>query len=213
VRVIVKPRPRISTEARVLLGIALVLAAAVGVSLWAPSATNAPTTQAPADPLAERAVPGPIEPAARASNAVVASTPPSIASINTLRERASPTGDPDDLATHFRSGDAVPDTANLIKALNDAGIREGIAAFNPPGTRPPLAGLAVPPDFALPPGYVRHHQSHDDGTPIEPILMFSPDFVLRDAQGRVIPLPADRVVPPGMAPPGLPIRWVQPGKP
>ena len=124
-----------------------------------------------------------------------------------------PSGDPPDLASYFRPGDAVPETANLIEALRDAGVREGIAAFNPPGTSPPLAGLAVPDGFELPSGFVRHHQSMDDGTLIEPILMFSPDLVLRDAQGRVIPLPENLVVPPGMAPPGLPLRWVQPGKP
>ena len=120
--------------------------------------------------------------------------------------------DPNDLASYFRPGDPVPSTANLIKAMNEAGIRTGIAAFNPPGTSPPLEGLAVPADFELPPGYVRHHQATDEGGTIEPILMFSPDLVLRDAQGRPIALPANRVVPPELAPPGLPLRWVRPGK-
>ena len=125
----------------------------------------------------------------------------------------APQGDPNDLASYFRPGDPVPSTANLIKAMNEAGLRTGIAAFNPPGTSPPLEGLAVPADFELPPGYVRHHQATDEGEAIEPILMFSPDLVLRDAQGRPIALPANRVVPPELAPPGLPLRWVRPGKP
>jgi hypothetical protein len=114
-----------------------------------------------------------------------------------------------DIATRFRPGDEAPSAAELIQALRDAGETGGIAAFNPPGTSPPLTGLAVPPDFPLPPGYVRHHQWTDEGEPVEAILMFAPDFVLRDAEGREIALPENRVVPPELAPPGLPIRPVE----
>jgi hypothetical protein len=115
-------------------------------------------------------------------------------------------GDPNDLASHFAPGDPVPTAAEVIQALNDAGDHTGIGAFNPPGTSPPLRGLAVPEAFVLPPGYVRHHQVTDQGEPLEPILMFSPDHVLRDAAGRPIALPDDLVVPPELAPPGLPLR-------
>lgn len=121
--------------------------------------------------------------------------------------RANP-ADPTDLANHFQPGDPEPTGAELIEALHAAGVRTGIGAFNPPGTSPPLAGLAVPEGFVLPPGYVRHHQVTDQGVPLEPILMFSPDFRLYDAQGRPVPLPADRVVPPEYAPPGMPLRRV-----
>jgi hypothetical protein len=114
-----------------------------------------------------------------------------------------------DIATRFRPGDEAPSAAELIQALRDAGETGGIAAFNPPGTSPPLTGLAVPADFPLPPGYVRHHQWTDEGEPVEAILMFAPDFVLRDAEGREVPLPENRVVPPELAPPGLPIRPVE----
>lgn len=96
-----------------------------------------------------------------------------------------------------------------IQALHDAGIYEGLGAFNPPGTSPPLEGVAVPPDFELPEGYVRHFQSTDDGQPIEPILMYHPDFDLIDANGNRVPMPADRVVPPEHVPPGMPVRQVQ----
>lgn len=122
---------------------------------------------------------------------------------------ARPSAEDNDIARHFRPGDEAPTAAELIQALRDAGETGGIAAFNPPGTSPPLAGLAVPPDFPLPPGYVRHHQFTDDGEPIEPILMFAPDFVLRDADGKPIPLPENRVVPPELAPPGLPLRPIE----
>lgn len=119
------------------------------------------------------------------------------------------TGDANDIATYVSPNDPEPTAAELIKALRDSGDHGGIAAFNPPGTSPPLQGLAVPEDFVLPDGYVRHHQVTDQGEPIEAILMFSPDYVFRDAAGNVIPLPEDRVVPPEMAPPGLPIRPIE----
>jgi len=64
----------------------------------------------------------------------------------------------------------------------------------------------VPEDYELPEGYVRHYQSTDDGVAIEPILMFAPDFTLHDAGGRPIAMPENRVVPPELAPPGLPPR-------
>jgi hypothetical protein len=119
------------------------------------------------------------------------------------------TGDANDIATYVSPTDPEPTAAELIQALRDSGDHGGIAAFNPPGTSPPLQGLAVPEDFALPDGYVRHHQVTDDGEPIEAILMFSPDYVFRDATGAVIPIPEDRVVPPDMAPPGLPLRQIE----
>jgi hypothetical protein len=85
----------------------------------------------------------------------------------------------------------------------------GIALFPPPGTNPPKSGIIVPEDFELPPGYVRHYQVTDDGKPLPPILMFHPDAELYDAEGRRIPLPEDLVVPPALAPPGLPVEILQ----
>ncbi|GAB2499400.1 hypothetical protein [Arenimonas alkanexedens] len=120
-----------------------------------------------------------------------------------------PSNDPNDIASYFRPGDPEPTGAELIGALHDVGIRTGIGAFNPPGTSPPLEGLAVPEDYPLPDGYVRHHQFSDEGVAIEPILMFAPDFVLYDANGRPIAMPTDRVVPPELAPPDLPVRRVR----
>jgi hypothetical protein len=81
--------------------------------------------------------------------------------------------------------------------------RTGIAAFPPPGTDPAKPGIMVPDDYELPPGYVRHYQTTDDGQQLPAILMFHPDFQPVDDRGRPIPLPEDRVVPPEMAPPGL----------
>lgn len=129
-----------------------------------------------------------------------------IAEVSDPTDFTEPSRDPDDLAAYFQPGDAEPTMAELIEALNDAGVHEGIAAFNPPGTSPVLRGIAVPPEFVLPPGYVRHHQVTDQGEDIEPILMFAPDVQFFDEDGRPIAIPEDRVVPPELVPPGLPIR-------
>jgi hypothetical protein len=96
----------------------------------------------------------------------------------------------------------------VIERLHERGVYSGLGAFSPPGTRPPLVGLAVPEDFVLPDGYVRHHQATDDGQRIEAVLMFAPDFQLFDADHQPIAMPQDRVVPPELAPPGLPIRRI-----
>jgi hypothetical protein len=116
-----------------------------------------------------------------------------------------PSQNPDDVARYVSPRDPVPTMAEVIAALHNAGIHEGLGAFNPPGTSPPLQGLIVPEDFDLPEGYVRHHQVTDEGEPIDPILMFSPDFEFFDASGKPISIPPDRVVPPELAPPGMPI--------
>ncbi len=86
---------------------------------------------------------------------------------------------------------------------------EGIAVFPPPGTKPIKRGILVPEDFELPPGYVRHYQATDDGQRVPAILMFHPDYHPVDERGAPIPLPADRVVPPEMAPPGMPVEMLQ----
>jgi hypothetical protein len=93
-----------------------------------------------------------------------------------------------------------------IEALRESGSKEGLAVFNPPGTDPIKRGLVVPEEYDLPEGYIRHNQVTDLGEPLEPILMFSPDFEFLDAAGNPVPLPKDRIVPPDMAPPGFPIR-------
>ncbi len=115
----------------------------------------------------------------------------------------------DDLASVIGPGTPVPTMGDVIEGLHQAGIRTGLGAFNPPGTSPPLVGLAVPEDFVLPEGYVRHHQATDDGQAIEAILMYSPDFEFLDAAGQAIDIPADRVVRVAQAPAGLPIRQVR----
>lgn len=90
--------------------------------------------------------------------------------------------------------------------LNAPGENAGMAAFPPPGSKPIKRGIVVPDDFELPEGYVRHYQTTDDGRRLPPILMFHPDFAGRDANGNPAVAPEDRIVPPELAPPGLPHR-------
>lgn len=105
------------------------------------------------------------------------------------------------------------DAAPVIEALRAAGVEEGIAVFPPPGTNPPKEGVIVPEGVEIPEGYVRHHQSTDDGEPLEPILMFHPDYDFTDEHGQPIAIPPDLVVPPELVPPGIPIRMLEiPGR-
>lgn len=67
----------------------------------------------------------------------------------------------------------------------------------------------MPEGFELPPGYVRHYQTTDDGRQLPAILMFHPDYEFVDERGAPVPLPEDRIVPPELAPPGLPIQMLE----
>ena len=140
----------------------------------------------------------PVQPAAALVQAVPTSPP------------QAPQGDADptrDLSHYVMRGEK-PTMPEVIERLHQANVHTGLGAFSPPGTRPPMIGLAVPEDFVLPPGYVRHHQATDDGQRIEAILMFAPDVQLFDAEKKPIEIPKNRVVPPELAPPGLPLRRI-----
>jgi hypothetical protein len=152
------------------------------------------------------------QPATAAASPAPATAAVTAAAPATVRQAPAPTpeGDADptrDLRHYVMRGEK-PTMGEVIKRLHENGVHTGLGAFNPPGTNPPKVGLAVPKDFVPPPGYVRHHQTTDDGQSIEPILMFAPDFQLYDASNRPIAMPKDRVVPPELAPPGLPIRRI-----
>lgn len=191
---------------------AYLLAAVVvagGVAYWLTSPSDT-------EPAAPRPVP-PVQvatnDAARNEAAPAASAPTPASAPSLPAPTAAPARDPNDdqtpdLTAYLNPGEK-PTMNEVIDRLRRAGVTTGVAAFNPPGTKPPLIGLAVPEDFALPPGYVRHHQNTDDGQDIEPILMYAPDhprFV--DAARQPIGTTRDRVVPPEQAPPGLPLRRV-----
>jgi len=125
-----------------------------------------------------------------------------------LVARPAQAHDSNDLSNYVVPGQ-TPKMQEVIERLHDAGVHSGLGAFNPPGTSPPMIGLAVPENYVLPEGYVRHFQATDDGQRIEPILMYSPDFNFFDSAGRQIVIPENRVVPDNMAPPGLVIRPIK----
>jgi hypothetical protein len=103
-------------------------------------------------------------------------------------------------------GEAEIDAGDYIAALRAEGETGGLAAFNPPGTRPPQSGVVVPDDYELPEGYARHYQATDGGTQLRPVLTLSPNYELVDGDGKNIPLGMDRIVPPELAPPDLPVE-------
>ncbi|XLZ71306.1 hypothetical protein ABT364_04890 [Massilia sp. SR12] len=161
------------------------------------------------------------EPAPQAAPVTVARAPAPLAAAPGAATASAPTGgspaaappaegdaDPTRDLSHYVMRGEKPTMAQVIKRLHEHGVHTGLGAFNPPGTSPPLVGLAVPKDFPLPEGYVRHHQVTDDGQVIEPILMFAPGFQLYDGARQAIAMPPDRVVPPELAPPGLPLRRI-----
>ena len=98
---------------------------------------------------------------------------------------------------------------DVTEGLRATGGNEGIGVYPPKGTNPPKPGIIVPEDFKLPEGYVRYHQVTDDGQRLPPILMFSPDYDFVDADGKPIVLPESGIVPPEMAPAGLPTRMLE----
>lgn len=189
------------------IAVALLLAIAAGVALamlWMPA--RPPAGQAPREAAA---VPVPV-PAT-----VPAPMPAKPAPAARAQAKPDPEGDADptpDLRNYVARGEN-PTMAQVIERLHERGIHSGLGAFSPPGTSPPLVGLAVPENFALPKGYVRHHQATDDGQRIEAILMFAPGFELLDGAGKPVEMPKDLVVPPELAPPGLPIRRIVIPKP
>jgi hypothetical protein len=71
-------------------------------------------------------------------------------------------------------------------------------------------GLIVPDGYTLPPGYARLAQTNDEGEPLPPILVFQQDWHPVDGNGRAIPIGEDRIVPPELAPAGMPLQMLEP---
>ena len=193
------------------LVIALGLVAGVLAAWW--PATSAPPPATAAAPFASAASSSMQVALAPTASGPARATPahdtpaPASAPARIPRVRPPGTDQSPDITDYINDGEK-PTIKEVIARLHAAGVHTGLGAFNPPGTRPPLVGLAVPEDFALPPGYVRHYQATDDGQRIEPILMFAPDYQPTTPDGRPVAMPKDRVVPPELAPPGLPIRRI-----
>jgi len=101
------------------------------------------------------------------------------------------------------------DAGEYIAWLRAQGDTDGLAAFPPPGTRPPRPGVIVPDDYDLPPGFARHYQSTDDGRQLPPVLVVAPEYDLIGEDGTPIDLGDDRIVPPELAPQDLPVRMLE----
>jgi hypothetical protein len=194
------------------LAIAFALVAGALAGAWSSMASSSAASDAASAPAAAASAP-PLQLAEAAASV------PALARVTPAGAAAAPASpqiprhrDPDgdqtpDIADYINAGEN-PTMNEVLDRLHQAGVHTGLGAFNPPGTKPPLIGLAVPEDFALPPGYVRHYQATDDGQRIEPILMFAPDYQATGPDGRPVAMPANRVVPPELAPPGLPLRRI-----
>jgi hypothetical protein len=148
--------------------------------------------------------PEPAAPDVAAPRAATAATQARVPRAHPVRRRASsPAAAPLEAAP-------APSAPELPAFSDEPGDGpSGIAVFPPPGTVPVKRGILVPEDFELPEGYVRHYQSTDDGQSLPAILMFHPDYEWLDANGDAIALPQDLVVPPELAPPGLPIVMLE----
>ncbi len=174
------------------------------VATPAPAAASAMTSSLPTPASA----PARAEAATPTVAAVAAPAGPAPAAAQTIVRTRNPDDDTTpDLADYVNQGER-PTMVEVIQRLQQAGVQGGLAAFPAPGTRPPLIGLAVPADYVLPDGYVRHHQTTDDGQSIEAILMFAPDRQFLDAAGQPVSIPEHRVVPPELAPPGFSQRFI-----
>jgi len=163
-------------------------------------------------PMARSSAPVPSEAAPPPEQVATAASAPAAAAMPSVPSPVSPAREADgdltpDLRSYLNPGEQ-PTMKDVLDRLHAAGVHTGIGAFSPPDTRPNLVGLAVPADYVLPDGYVRHFQTTDDGQDIEPVLMYAPDRQVLDAAGQPIAIPADRVVRPEQAPPGLPLRRV-----
>jgi hypothetical protein len=203
------------------VALAALAAAALGitavVALRRESPAPAPPRVATPPPVERRVEARPVAPLAQAALEQLAAARRERAAAERAQERA-PEAETEAARTagaEAREEQRIERLAReVIDALIASGETEGLAAFPPPGTFPPLTGLVVPEDFELPEGYVRHYQTTDDGRQLEPILMFSPHHQFVDARGEPVTLPESLVVPPEMAPAGMPQRVLElPGDP
>ena len=100
------------------------------------------------------------------------------------------------------------EAADMAQDSEPSGPAEGINLYRP-GTKKLKQGIIVPEGFELPPGYLRHYQSTDNGEGVKPILMFHPDYKPVDSKGQAVEIPESRVVPPELAPAGMPIEVLE----
>ena len=179
-------------KAAVLLSVAVALVCVALLVLFG-RPTRAPS---PSEP--------PAPPAAAASGRASHESAPAPAPLAPPAEPSVPEAEPESAVERARP--AAAERAPGAEAGDTATVPSGIGLFPPPGTDPTKIGLVVPDDFELPEGYLRHYQVTDDGQELPPILLFHPDYEMLGPDGKPIPLPEDHVVPPELAPAGMPIE-------
>lgn len=165
---------------------------------------------APASDLPMAAGADAVVPAPAAAGAPPAPAPPAQAErgghVQRRQRPAREESAPVDVALELHARDVIP-------ALVASGEKTGIAVFPLPGTDPLKSGVIVPEGFELPEGFVRHYQTDDEGRQLPPVLTVHPDYDLVNERGEVVALPDGRIVPPELAPAGMPIRMLEVPKP
>jgi hypothetical protein len=189
---------RIASDDGAARSIALLVLAVAMVALAAGLLLEGLPDQVPDEPTSRRSAPASAQVAANDA----AGIPPESVTRTATKPRLAPRQMSEEATLRALQRAEARGTIDV----GEPGDRAGIAAFPPPGTKPIKRGIVVPDEFELPPGYVRHYQTTDDGRQLPAVLMFHPDFELVDAAGNAIPLPADRLVPPDLAPEGLAIQ-------
>ena len=209
------------TAAAVIVGAAIVVAVTTHWFIARGAATSARPVIAPVQVAQHEAAPRAIRPVPKFPVAPVDQTAkPARAARTAPRPRTGAgTNDAEGHAASDATGGATAETAtpqqleglarDFVDGLRASGETGGLAAFPPPGTNPIKSGIVVPETFEIPPGYIRHYQTTDDGRRLEAILMYSPDYEFVDEKGEPITLPEDGIVPPEQAPPGLPVRMLE----
>ena len=151
--------------------------------------------------------PGPVPDAAEPAPVRVAENRPAPSPT-----RTPPAPRPEVRPTTAQGTPEAPPTPQEVPAMaQDAapsGPAEGSNLYRP-GTKKLKQGIIVPEGFKLPPGYLRHYQSTDNGEGVKPILMFHPDYKPVDSKGQPVEIPESRVVPPELAPAGMPIEVLE----
>jgi hypothetical protein len=178
-------------KAWLFLAAAAAIACAAVFALFRTPSAPEPDPAAPVD-VAAAPAPAPNAPLARRADATRAE-----------RDRGASTPAPAAVREEVPGPGAPPAEAGA-----EPQVPSGIGLFPPRGTAPVRVGIVVPDDFELPEGFIRHYQVTDDGQDVEPILVVHPDYELLDAAGNPVPRPEGGVVPPDLAPPGMPLETV-----
>jgi hypothetical protein len=152
--------------------------------------------------------PGPVPDAGEPTPVRVAENRPAPSPTRTASTAPRPEVRPTPAQGSTEARPTPQEAADMAQDAPPSGPAEGINLYRP-GTKKLKQGIIVPEGFELPPGYLRHYQSTDNGEGVKPILMFHPDYKPVDSKGQPVEIPESRVVPPELAPAGMPIEILE----